>query len=101
MADVLCSECRRRPALAVQRPIPRLGGKLKRVCRACTFLLDAQEALPIEQEVQILAAVDRAVARRRAAATNPSRFTAPVADVADVAEDQGHPLAQPTGRAAA
>lgn len=83
----LCSECRREPALQVWRPIPRLGGKLKRVCRDCTIALDAQGTLEVP---------DQPPARALRALSIPASTHdgPPPADLADVAEDQGHPLAQ-------
>ena len=94
--EVLCSECRRRPALQVWLPIPRLGGKRKRVCRECTITLTAQEQIGDEQllsNARAAAQVDRAVHNRRLAALRPDGFRSPV-DAGDVAEDEGHPLAR-------
>lgn len=78
--------------MQVRLPIPRLGGKLKCVCGLCTVKLNAQTS--IEDEARAVAQVDRAVhARELAAARTESHFRPP-ADVADLAEDEGHPLAQ-------
>lgn len=94
--EVLCSECRRRPSLPIWMPIPRLGGKRKRVCRECTQTLLAQASLDddaqLQREARGAVQVERAVAHRHLAAVEPPSFASPV-DVADVAEDAGHPLA--------
>lgn len=90
-----CYECRCKlgPGPWTQRPIPRLGGAERDVCFDCAGAIDGQQTI-VEDAARAVSQVDRAVETRNRALARTSPVFRPPADVADLAEDYGHPLAQ-------